>query len=61
MKRLDQRHAEAFVLACAQEQVCGVIEGGQRFVGDLAQDVDVLHTEVSDEPVQLRQCFPTLP
>ena len=45
VERLDQRHAESFVLAGAEEQVGDVVQRRQLLVGDLAEDVDVVDAE----------------
>ncbi len=52
---LHQRHAEAFVLAGAEEHVGNLVVGGQLFVGDMAKDVDVGGADAGDEVVQHRQ------
>ena len=58
VERLDDRHAEAFVLARAQKQIGDVVERRQLLVGDLAEDVHVAHAEPRDERVQLRAGTP---
>ena len=45
VERLDDRHAEPFVLARAEEQIGGLVEGDQLFVRDVADEVDVRGAE----------------
>ena len=45
VERLDERHAEAFVLARAQEQIGDLVEGDQLLVRDVADEVHVRSAE----------------
>ena len=49
VERFDQRHAEAFVLAGAQEQVGQLVVGDQLVIRDMADEVDVREAELVDQ------------
>ena len=55
VERLDQGHAEAFVLAGAQEQIGDLVEGHQFFVRHMADEVDVRRAERRRQLVERRQ------
>ena len=55
VERLDERHAEALVLARAQEQVGHLVVGDELRVRDVADEVDVANAQLLDEVVQRRQ------
>ena len=52
VERLDDRHAEALVLAGTQEQIGDVVEGDQLLVGDVADEVHVAGAEPADQLVE---------
>ena len=49
VERLDERHAEAFVLAGAEEQIGDVVERRQLLVRDLPEEVHVGRAEPRDQ------------
>ena len=55
VERLHQRHAEALVLAGAEEQVGDLVAGGELGVRDVAEEVDVVRAEVRDQLLQHRE------
>ena len=57
VEALDERDAEALVLAGAQEEVRHVVQRGELLVRDVAEEVDVRRAEPRDQRVQHRQVF----
>src|SRR3954471_218954 len=55
VEALDDRNAEAFVLAGAQEQIRHVVERGQFLVRHVTEEMDVGRAEPRDQPVQHRE------
>ena len=54
VKRLDQRHAESFVLARAEEHVGELVIRHQLFVAHVAEEVDVGGADARDELLEHR-------